>query len=66
MVLVQRRKSYLGLGVFLVLFKDGGRRVGARSHPLVYQGIRRLGKFKIFLRDSKDRKILLKASAALI
>ena len=35
MVLVQRRKFYLGLGVFLVLFKDGGRRVGAGSHALV-------------------------------
>lgn len=43
MVLVQRRKSYLGLGVFLVLFKDGGRRVGARSHPLVYQGNKEAG-----------------------
>ena len=46
MVFVQSRKSYLGLGVFLVLFKDGGRRMGPRFHLLVsdvYQGNKEAG-----------------------
>ena len=46
---VQRRNSYLGAVVFLVLFKYGGRRVGPRFHNLVsdvYQRNKESGKIQ--------------------
>ena len=53
--------------VFLVLFKDGGPNVSPRFHIFVSdfnQGVRRPYEFKIFLRDPRDGKILLRFSAS--
>ena len=69
MVLVWSRKSYLGPAeiasfLFVVLFKDGGRRVSPRFHLflVLIKGMKGRGGFKIFLRGPKDGKTLLRTS----
>ena len=72
MVVAWSRESYLGIVeitsiVFLVLLNDGGCRMSPRFHLFVSdvnQGDEEGGEFKIFLRDSRDRKILLRSSAS--
>ena len=65
-VIVKSRKPYLEPAVFLLLFKDGGRRVGPKFHLLVLfiKKMRKLGEFKIFLRELRDEKILPRSSAS--
>ena len=66
------KTSYLGQAeiapfVFLVLFKDGGRRVSPRFLILflmLINGMRRRGEFKIFLHDARDGEILLRSSTS--
>ena len=64
--MVKSRKPYLEPAVFLLLFKDGGRRVGSKFHLLVLfiKKMRKLGEFKIFLRELRDEKILPRSSAS--
>ena len=64
------RKSCLGPAeiasfVFLVLFKDGGRRMSLRFHLFVSDVIQEneeAGGFRIFLRDAWDGEILGRSS----
>ena len=70
------RKSYLGPAeilsfVYLVQFKDGGRRVSLRLHLFIFDVdpgnedfmCKRVGA-KIFLRGSRDGKVLLRSSTS--
>ena len=54
--------------VFLVLFKDGGRRVNPKFpfffFLMLIKGTKRWGGFKIFLRSPRYRKTLLRSSAS--
>ena len=61
------RPAEIASFVFLVSFKDGGLNVSPRFHIFVSdfnQGMRRRWKFKIFLRDPRNGKILLRSSAS--
>ena len=52
--------------VFLISFKDGGRKVSPKCHFLVFDVIkgRRRFKFKIFLHDPSVGKIFFKSSVS--
>ena len=72
MVVTWSKKSCLGVAklvsfVFLVLSKDGGRRVSSIFHLfflMLIKGMGRRCEFKIFLCDPRDGNILLRSSAS--